>query len=212
MGRELATTIGREVELARTNLALTPTAAARLAKVAPGTQRRVEAGDPSVSIDVMCRVGAAMGLKVWGKAFPAATPSLRDTGQLAIADHLRAAANTSVRTSIEYGMGNARAIDVVCFGIGEIICIEIERVLADWQAQYRAADAKRTDLAASHQRPVRLVMAVEDTRRNRALVQEHATLIRSMLPSGTRQIMGVLRSGGELGRDGLLWVRPARRR
>lgn len=212
MARELATTIGREVELARTNLALTHTAAARLAKVAPGTQRRVEAGDPTVSVDVMCRVGAAMGLKVWAKAFPAATPSLRDTGQLAIADHLRAAANAAFRTSIEHAMGNGRAIDLVCFGTGEIICIEIERVLADWQAQYRSADAKRTHLAASHQRPVRLVIAVEDARRNRAVVEEHATLIRSMLPAGTRQIMGVLRGGGELGRDGLLWVRPVRRR
>ena len=212
MAREFATTIGREVELARTNLGLTPTAAARLANVAPGTQRRVEAGDPTVSIDVMCRVAAALGLKAWGKAFPAATPSLRDTGQLAIAEHLRAAVSTAFRTSMEHAVGNARAIDLVLFGTSEIICVEIERLLADWQAQYRAADVKRTELAASHQRPVRLVMAVEDTRRNRAVVQEHATLIRSMLPTGTRPIMRMLRSGGELGGDGLLWVRPARRR
>jgi hypothetical protein len=56
------------------------------------------------------------------------------------------------------------------------------------------------------------VIAVEDTRHNRAVVREHGSLIRSMLPAGSREIMHALRSGGELGRDGLLWVRPARRR
>jgi hypothetical protein len=212
MARELATTIGREVTLARTNLALTNTAAARLARVAPATQRRVEAGDPTVAIATMCRVAAALGLKAWGKAFPAATPSLRDTGQLAIADHLRATAGAAFRTSVEHALGGARAIDVVLFGTVEIVCIEIERFLADLQAQYRAADAKRTDLAASHRRPVRLVIAVEDTRHNRAAVHDHDSLIRSMLPAGSREIKAALRSGGELGRDGLLWVRPARRR
>jgi hypothetical protein len=211
MARELATTIGREVTLARTTLALTHTAAARVARVAPGTQRRVEAGDPTVAIDTMCRVAAALGLKVWGKAFPAATPSLRDTGQLAIADQLRAVAGAAFRTSIEHALGSGRAIDLVFFGTVEIVCIEIERLLADLQAQYRAADAKRADLAARHRRPVRLVIAVEDTRHNRAVVHEHGSIIRSMLPAGSREIMRALRGGGELGRDGLLWVRPARR-
>jgi transcriptional regulator with XRE-family HTH domain len=150
MARELATAIGQEVALARTNIGLTHTAAARLAGVAPATQRRVEAGDPTVAIGTVCRVAAALGLKVWGKAFPVATPSLRDTGQLAIADQLRAAAGTAFRTSVEYALGGTRAIDVVFFGTVEIVCIEIERILTDLQAQYRAADAKRTDLAASH--------------------------------------------------------------
>lgn len=209
MARDLALNIGREVTLARTNLALTVSAAALLAGVAPATQRRVEAGDPSVRVTTLCRVAAAVGLKVWARAYPTGTPSLRDTGQLTIAELLRDAADDGFRTIIEHGLGNGRSIDLVLLSPTEILAIEIERLLADLQAQYRAADAKRNDLAAAHGRPVRLVIAVEDTRHNRALAREHASLLRSMLPAGSREIMHALRTGRELGRDGLLWVRPA---
>lgn len=208
MAREAALGIGQEVALARTNQALTIRAAARLAGVAPATQQRVEAGDPAVGIVTVCRVAAPLGLKVWGKAFPASTPSLRDTGQLTIAEHLRTVASPALRVVLEHGLGNGRAIDAVLLGADEIIAAEIERLLADLQAQYRVADAKRVELAALHQRPVRLVLAVEDTRHNRTVAREHAGLIRSMLPAGSREIMRAIRAAAPLGRDGLLWVRP----
>ena len=208
MAREAALGIGQEVTLARTNQALTIHAAARLAGVAPATQQRVEAGDPAVGIATVCRVAAPLGLKVWGKAFPAGTPTLRDTGQLVIADYLRTATSPRLRVVLEHGLGNGRAIDAVFMGTDEIIAAEIERLLADLQAQYRAADAKRTELAALHQRPVRLVLAVADTRHNRAVVRDHAALIGSMLPAGSRETMRAIRSAEPLGRDGLLWVRP----
>jgi len=208
MARSFALDIGLEVTLARTNHALSIHRAARIAGVAPATQGRVEAGDPSVGIATLCRVAAAVGLKVWGKAFPTGTPSLRDTGQLSIAERLRSLANTAFRVVLELALGNGRSIDMVFFGSTEIIATEIERLIADLQAQYRSADAKRTELGASHQRPVRLVIAVEDTRRNRAVVSEHSALIRGMLPATSREIMHALRTNGELGRDGLLWIRP----
>jgi transcriptional regulator with XRE-family HTH domain len=210
MARELALGIGREVTLTRTNHALTIRAAARLAGVAPATQQRVEAGDPAVGIVTVCRVAAPLGLKVWGRAFPAKTPSLRDTGQLAIAEYLRVAASPGLRVVLERGLGNGRAIDAVLLGADEIIAVEVERLLADFQAQYRVADAKRIELAALHQRPVRLVIAVEETRHNRAMARDHASLIRSMLPAGSREIMRAVRTADLLGRDGLLWVRPPR--
>lgn len=212
MAREMALLIGREVMLARTNHALTIRAAARRAGVAPSTQQRVEAGDPAVGVDTVCRVAAPLGLKVWGRAFPAGTPSLRDTGQLAIAEFIRTAAAPSTRVVLEHGLGNGRAIDAVLLSAEEIIAAEIERLLADLQMQYRTADAKRNELAVRHQRPVRLVIAVEDTRHNRVVAAEHASLIRSMLPAGTREIMRAIQAPAVLGRDGLLWVRSRRRR
>lgn len=211
MARETSLGFGREVMLARSNQALTIPAAARLAGVAPRTQRRVESGDPAVGIWTVCKVAAPLGLKIWGRAFPAVTPSLRDTGQLAIAEILRAAASPGHRVILEHGLGNGRAIDVVMLSPDEIAAVEIERLLADLQAQYRSADAKRTELAALHQRPVRLVLTVEDTRRNRAVVRDHAALVAAMLPAGSREIMRAIRSAEPLGRDGLLWVRPTRR-
>ena len=72
------------------------------------------------------------------------------------------------------------------------------------------SSAKRDALAERHQRPVRLVLVVLDTRRNRVAVREHEALIRSALPPGSREFLSSLRNGKPLGRDGLVWVRPGR--
>lgn len=209
--REAILEIGREVALARANRGLTRRAAARLARVAPSTQRRIESGDPSVQLDTLARVTSAVGLKLWMRAYPLGGPSLRDSGQLAIASWVQAVVPSSTTVKLEAPVGEGRAIDVVLFTAGEIVAIEIERLLVDFQAQFRAADAKRSALAAEHTRPVRLVMIVADTHRNRLAVSSHDTLIRSALPGGTRQVVAALRSGRSLGRDGLAWVRPSRR-
>lgn len=208
MASTMAEAIGREITLARTNLGLTVRAAARIAGVSPSTQARVEHGDPSERIYTACRVASAVGLKVWGKAFPVRTPSLRDTGQLRIAEILRRTANGAYEVVVELGLGSGRSADEVFLGPVEIIHAEIERLLADFQAQYRSASAKRDELATMHQRPVRLVLVIEDTDRNRVAVQEHAALIRSSLPAGSREVFRALRTGQPLGRDGILWIRP----
>ena len=95
MAQAMAKSIGDEVLLARTNLGLTRRQASRLARVSPQTQQRVEHGDRSVALDTACRVAAALGLRLWAKGFPARSPSLRDTGQLRIADYLRGVAHSS---------------------------------------------------------------------------------------------------------------------
>lgn len=205
-----AEAIGREVVLGRSNLGLSIAAAARLAGVSRDTQVRVEAGSASVGIDTACRVAAAIGLKIWVKVFPMASPSLRDTGQLRCAELLRNAASSKWKVAIEFGLGNLLSADVVLFGPLEIIHIEIERYLADWQAQYRAAASKRDLLGNMHTRPVRLVIAIEDTEHNRAAVRTHRQLVSSMLPAGTRTSMRAIRSGDPLGSDGIVWVRPRR--
>lgn len=210
MARNVAMTIGQEVALARMNHGLSVRAAARLAGVAPETQRRVEGGDPSVQLATGCAVASALGLKVWGRAYPVTTPTLRDTGQLWVAEWLRRQTSRAWSIQVEVSLGNLRAADVVFSGPTEIIDAEIERLLADFQAQFRAADEKRNLLSDMHQRPVRLVIAVEDTMRNRQVVKPHLDLMRSRLPAGSREVLAALRSGTPLGRDGLLWVRRRR--
>ncbi len=204
----MAESIGQEVTLARTNQALSRRAAARLAGVSPFAQAKVERGDTSVRMDTACAVAAGVGLRLWAKAFPVRTPSLRDTGQLRIAEILRRAAHVSYRVIVELALGNGRSADEVFFGAVEIIHAEIERFFADFQAQYRSASAKRDEIAALHQRPVRLVMVIEDTQRNRMAVATHAALIRSSLPAGSREVFRAIRTGQPLGRDGILWIRP----
>ncbi len=185
-------------------------AVARLAGVALGTQRRLEAGDAAVQLDTVCRIASALGLKVWARAYPQAAPSLRDTGQLWIAEQLRRTAHSSLSIAFEVGLGNLRAADVVISGPDEILHIEIERFLADFQAQIRAARDKRDLLAAKHQRPVRLVIVVEDSRHNRTAWRAHAGVIQTTLPAASREVLRAIRGGSPLGRDGWLWIRRDR--
>lgn len=200
--------MGGEVKLARVTNAMTVRQAADRAGVSWSTQARVELGVPGISLDTMCAVAEAVGLDVVIRTYAGRSPSLRDTGQMALAAILCGQAHAVWQPNVELLIGqHGESIDVAFFGPLEIWASEIERMATDWQGQYRRADRKREALAALHQRPVRLVMVVEDTRRNRAALEPHLAFIRSVLPAGSREVLAALRGGHPLGRDGLLWIR-----
>lgn len=206
--REQAERIGSEVKLARAAAGLSRKAAAVRAGVSPDTERRVEQGDPGVQLDTLCAIGEAVGVDVVVRGYPSRGSALRDAGQLSLTERLCRLANPGWSPVLEVPAGaHGEAMDVGFFGPTEIVACEIERLLLDGQAQYRRAATKRDELGRRHQRPVRLVVVVEDTRRNRAAVAEHANVFARFLPAGSREILVALRTGRQLGRDGLLWLR-----
>jgi transcriptional regulator with XRE-family HTH domain len=208
---EQAARLGVRVKQARSEMALPRSRIAALAHVAASTVQRVEAGDPSVQLDTLCSVAGAVGLDLVIQAYPGRPPSLRDSGQLALAEMLAAIAHVRLRPALEVRAGeHGESADQVFFGTDEIIHVEIERMLLDFQAQLRAALRKREFLKARHARPIRLVLAVEDTSRNRRTVGNHQAFIRTALPAGSREILQALRTGEPLGRDGVLWIRRRR--
>ncbi|HET9878143.1 MAG TPA: helix-turn-helix transcriptional regulator [Candidatus Limnocylindria bacterium] len=201
--------LGQEIRLARTRNGQTLRDVARAAGVSRSTVRRVETGETGIGWRNMNAVAAAVGLDVALRAYPSRGRQLRDTGQMRLAEALRNLAHPSWKVAIEHPIAGGRSADEVFFGPEEIIHLEIVR-LADWQGQYRPAVAKRDELQSAHARPVRLVLAFEDTAHNRRVLAEHATLIRHALPASSRKVMQSLREGTPLGEDGLLWVRPRR--
>ena len=211
---ELMSEIGKEALLARSTLGLSRAQAARLAGTSSSTFATIEAGKPSVQMDTLASVCASVGLRLWAKAYPTKGPSLRDTGQLELVTAVTSEAHTAWRPAMEVVIDpkTGRAADLVLFGPEEIQHVEFERHLSDWQAQLRAGRIKQELLMEMHHRPVRFVMAIEDTRRNRAVVEPHIATIRAELPAGTRETWGSIRTGRPLGRDGLLWLRRPRRR
>lgn len=199
---------GEEIVRAQSVLGFTDRQVARRAGVAASTVGRIRAGDGRVQLNTLCAVAEAVGLDLTLNAYIGRQPTLRDTGQLAIAIVLRGLAQATWQSALEVAAGDhGRSADVVLFGPGEILHVEIERRLVDFQLQYRSAVRKREALAAAHARPVRLVMVVEDTQHNRRLVAGHAAAIGSALPAGSREVLSALRRGQPLGRDGLLWIR-----
>ena len=203
--------LGQEVELARLNLGLSIRGLATLADASPASVQRLIAGDPAMQLSTAARIVTHAGLRLYIRAYPRGRASLRDTGQLAAAEFLRRSSAPAWRVVFELPVGSDRSVDVAFFGRDEVILVEIERLLADWQAQARRAEAKRSAVAPNEARPVRLVIAVLDTAANRRRVGEHANVIRHSFPASSRAVMGALRTGHLLGRDGLLWLRDRHR-
>ena len=205
---EQTTKIGADIRLARSVVGMSTQQAAARAGVSWSTLVRLEIGDPNAEVSTLCAVCEAVGLDLVLRAYPGRQPSLRDTGQLALAEGLCARADRSMTPTIELAIGqHGEAIDTVFFGPQEIIAAEVERMIVDFQDQYRRADRKREALGAQHSRPVRLVMVLEDTKRNRTAVERHIEIVRTALPAGSREVFRALRTGEPLGRDGLAWVR-----
>jgi transcriptional regulator with XRE-family HTH domain len=205
---------GTEVKLARARHGMSARQVARRAGVSWDTVQRIELGDPNVAISTLCAVAEAVGLDLVVRTYDGRSPSLRDTGQLQLAQRLMSEGHASLKPALELSIGTqGSAIDLAFFGPLEILAIEIERLILDFQDQFRRADRKRRAIADMHQRSVRLVLAIEDRPRNRAAVRAHLALIATALPARSREILNAIRTGGPLGRDGILWLRrrsPAR--
>lgn len=208
----LAARIGADIDASRNSRGLSIEEVARRAAVSPSTVVRAIHGDSGVHLDTLCAVAQAAGLRINVKAYPAGPVSLRDSGQLRVANYLAALAHPSLRPAMELPVGDpfGRAADIVFFGPEEILHQEIERRPGDFQEPLRGATVKRDALQKRHHRPVRLILVVEDTARNRELLQPHTSLIRRVLPATSTEILRSMRTGTVLGKDGLLWVRPWR--
>lgn len=203
-----ADSIGGEIKIGRGEHGLTRAHAARRAGVSPDTQRRVEEGDPGVSLATLCAVGEAAGLEVVVRGYRGRGHSLRDTGQMTIVELVCALAHPSWQADLEVRAGDhGEACDIGFYGPMEIINAEVERMILDFQAMHRRNARKRAYLAARHQRPVRLVIILEDTQRNRTAMALHASLISTAYPAASREVLHALRTGEPLRRDGLLWIR-----
>jgi hypothetical protein len=151
-------------------------------------------------------MAAAAGHELALKLYPTSSIPLRDSGQLRIAQTIAAAAGRwRIRFEVPTGPGTMRAADILLESAEEVVHIEIERALVDFQAQLRAAEIKRTSLTGFERRPVRLVIAVPATGARRAM-SEHAAVIERALPVASRSIWHSLRSGRPVGGDGLLFV------
>jgi transcriptional regulator with XRE-family HTH domain len=207
--RELSQRFGRELRIARVTSGLTQRQLAMRAGVSQATVAQAEGGHTGLSLGIRCRLASAAGHELSLKLFPVSSVPLRDSGQLGIAMAISAAADPTWRCRFEVptGPGTKQAADVVLDRADEVLMIEIERGLVDFQAQWRAAELKRSSLANREARPVRLVLAVPDTRVMRDRLTENSEFTRRVLPIGSRAVWRGLRQGLPVGGDGLLRVR-----
>ena len=211
--RYLAVVFGRELRIARMTAGLSQARLATLAGASQAEVSKAERGLLDVSLEARCRLAAACGHELGWRLYPVATVRLRDSGQMALAQTITAAAHPSwqVRLEVPIAAGDARAADLLVIRPGEVLHIEIERALVDFQAQLRSAQLKREVLAAREERPMRLVIAIPDTRSTRLRLAPFEQLIGQTMPSSSREIWRAIRTGEPLNSDGILFVRGPKR-
>jgi hypothetical protein len=164
-----------------------------------------------MEVSTLAAVMTAVGLDLVLTAYAGQTVRLNDSGQMLLVDQLRRIAVPQWKPQIEVPAGDhGRSADLVFYGAHEVLHMEIERRAVDFQAQLRSALRKREVIAARSERPIRLVLVIEDTRQNREALSLHADLVLSRLPATSREVLHALRHGTPLGRDGLLWLRRRR--
>ncbi len=172
---------------------------------------RLEGGWPGASVELICRATAALGLDFSARVFPSNTIRVQDEKHLGLVNAIVAAAHSAWHPTIEAQVSldpsDLRAIDLLLASAIEVLAAEVERDLHNFQEQLRRDLAKRDLLADQESRPVRMILALPDTRRLRELVRDHHALIARTLPATSRHIWQCIREGRPVGADGLLWIR-----
>ncbi len=201
--------LGVEAKSLRIGLSWTQALLGRRAGVSQASVARLEAGDVRGSISIVVRIFAALGSDLPLRAYPGTGVGLRDSGQLPMAEAIRALAHPSWRIVLEAPTGDDgnQAADMLFLLSEAGVHIELESALSDFQAQLRRGHLKRDGLQQRHERSVAFVMGLRDTERNRTAVAAHLMLIKAALPASSRDVLAAIRQGRPVDRDGLLWIR-----
>jgi transcriptional regulator with XRE-family HTH domain len=202
------TRLGQDARTARQGIGWTQAVVARRAACSQASVSRLEAGDTHLTIAIVSAVFAAMGIDFSARSFPGEGVTLRDSGQLVLAERIRELAHGRWRITLEepIGDGTRRAADVLLDGEAAAAHIELESNLVDFQAQLRNGVLKREALQKRLGRPVAFVLALRDTPRNRAAVAVHRAVISAALPAPSREVLDAIRRGHPLTHDGLLFL------
>jgi transcriptional regulator with XRE-family HTH domain len=194
--------IGAEIRTARTSAGLSQATVARAAGTSHSTIGRIErARLPGVSIDVLCRTCAAVGLDLVVRAYPDTDP-VRDAAHVGLLERLRRRlpAGTRWRTEVPLPIpGDRRAWDAVIEHDGTVTAVEAETRLADLQAVERRIAVKRRDGGWP-----RTVILVADTVANRAALAVGREALRHDYPLDTREMMAALTAGRQPGANGIV--------
>lgn len=194
--------IGRELRLARIAAGMTQRQVATRLRTSKARISRVERAQVAgLSITAAARHAGAVGLRLTAQLFPGARRVL-DAPQLALLQRLRDRLRDAWSWELEVPMTiprDLRAVDArLTLGSVTIVVEAITR-LADLQAQLRAAQLKRRDIAAT-----RLLLLISDTNANRRALAEARPLLDVALLANAKRILGALEAGEDPGGDCLL--------
>lgn len=196
--------LGRELRLARITGGMTQASVACTLGTSQSRVSEVEQGHVrALSVIWASRHAAAVGLRLYLRSYPGGR-RLLDAPQRKLLERLRARISAVWRWELEVPIpreGDLRAADARLTGAGSTILVEAITRLADLQAQVRAAQLKRRDVAAD-----RLLLLVGASSANREAMRAAALLVREAFPLGTRETLAALADGRDPGADAVIVI------
>ena len=201
--RQIIGQLGEELLRARVDRGLSQASVAAAAGVSRSQVSRIERGEVlGISVLVLSRLLAAVGLEMSARAYPTGSP-IRDQAQLALLARFRAVVGPSVAVRTEVPLptpGDLRAWDLVLvIGSGRI-AVEAETRPRDVQSLLRRVQLKLRDDPAI----TSVVLLLADTRHNRSLLREHGETLRSAFPQQGPRILCALGQGQDPGGSGIV--------
>jgi len=206
--RRLRTAIGAEIRIARRGCGLALRDVAGVVGCSPATLSRLERGlMVNVSVDLLARVAATVGLDLSVRVFPGGQP-LRDAAQIALLAAFRARLHPGIRWSTEVPLpiqGDLRRWDGMISAGEWRNGVEAETAARDWQALAGRIELKRRDGRVDG-----VILVLPETRRTRAFLQAAATFTPSVFPVPARQVLARLAAGQDPGGSGIVVLRVPR--
>ena len=193
--------VRRDIGSGRRAAGLSQEAVGRACGISGSAEGRIENGTTrSVDLRLLACLGAAVGLDVRLRSFPAGDP-IRDAGQIRLLERFRRRLHPSVRWSTEVPLpieGDLRAWDVLIRGPDWRLPVDAETVLDDLQALERRLHLKQRDSGGDH-----ILLLVADTARNRrALAAAPGSF--ADLPLRTRDVLRAVGAGTDPGASGIV--------
>ena len=201
--RQLTAEAIREIRNARLATGLSRDEAGEAVGISRSQFGRAERGElEAVTVDQLCRMATAVGLKVSLRLYPDGDP-VRDIAHIRLIERLamRLAPSLTLRTEVPlHGVSDRRAWDAVLGGTGCRDAVEAETRLLDSQAVERRIALKlRDDVTIEH-----AFLLVADTRNNREALRASRELLRATFALDTREILGALAAGRCPGQGGIV--------
>ena len=205
-----AARIAEELRELRLGLRVWQAPVARLVGVSQSVISDLEAGDPTVRLEVRRRAAIALGADLRVSVFPGATPLLHDAPHARIIERLLKLRHRRWHADVEARVpGPGRASTDVRLSAGAtIVLIEVETHIRRCEATIRHCLEKRGRVrdAFGDRRRVFTVLCLPPTRHHRALVAELHEYVQAAYPTPSDRLRQALEEGTAWPGDGILWM------
>ena len=207
-GRRLIADLGDEMRASRIAAGLTLAEVAAAVGISGAELSRIERGlAPWLDFLTASRINAVIGLELSARAYPGGDP-LRDGAHARMFAAFRDLLGPGLRLRAEVPVTDGRdkrGWDGMLDDRTAFAAVELESKVTDGQALARRLALKQRDGQVAC-----LILAVLETRSNRAALRLAGPLFASQFPLGDREVRQALSAGRLPGRSGIVLLRIAR--